>query len=195
MKNKWFLYSGLLAPIIFWTTTIVCGIIMGNYNHATRLVSELGALGTKSQYLFTTGLVLCSILSVLFIVGLFKTAKQSGLSTIPILLIFTFSFSICGAALFPMPLKLHGILGMPSIFLILSPLSALLLWRNENVSSIKFFAIICSLIMLLGFLVYTPNILGEFFGLKQRFFHFGWTVWFVVLGLVFTNLNKNLKPV
>ena len=95
MKTKWLLKSGFLIPIIFWTTTLICGFIVGNYNHATRMVSELGAIGTKSQYIFSGGLILSSIFSVLFIIGLYKTCKQIGLNTIPVLIILTFSFSIC----------------------------------------------------------------------------------------------------
>ncbi len=194
MNNNKLIYFGFLAPIIFWTTTIVSGIIMGNYNHATRLVSELGAIGSNTQHIFTVGLVLCSIFSVFFIVGLYRTAKENGLSTLPILLIFNFSFSICGAALFPMPLKLHGILGMPAIFLILSPLSALMLWKSENALSMKKLITMSLVLMMLGFLVYTPNILVGFFGIKQRFFHLGWSVWFVTLGVTFIEFNKKLKP-
>jgi hypothetical membrane protein len=190
MKNKSLLYTGILTPVIFWTTTIICGFVFGNYNHATRMVSELGAIGTSSQYLFTTGLVLSSVFSILFIIGLYKTAKARQMSTIPVLLILTFSFSICGAGLFPLPLRLHGILGMPSMFLLLSPLSCMLLWRKENISGIKYFPVLALAIMMMGFSVYMPDFLGEYIGLKQRFFHFGWSIWFVYLSLVFLKLNR-----
>ena len=85
MKTKRLIYSGFLIPILFWTTTVICGFIIGEYDHTANMVSELGAIGTKSQYLFTVGLVLSSIFSVLFIIGLYKTCKQIGLNTIPIL--------------------------------------------------------------------------------------------------------------
>jgi len=193
MKKKWLIYTGLLTPIIFWITTLICGLILENYNHITRLVSELGEIGTKSQYLFTGGLVICSIFSLLFIFGLYKTAKQNGLSIIPIIILLAFSFSICGAALFPLPLKLHGILGMPSILLFLSPLSSLILWKTEKIPSIKYFSIIAIVIMTLGFTVYMPNFLSEYFGLKQRLFHIGWSIWFVYLNVIFIYLNSKLK--
>jgi hypothetical membrane protein len=191
MHSRYLLYTGFLTPVIFWTTTIICGFVMGNYSHTTMLVSELGAIGTSTRYPFTGGLVLSSICSVLFIVGLYKTAKQNGLSIVPILLLITFSFSICGAALFPMPLRLHGILGMPSVLLFLSPIFSLLLWNREKIPSIQYFSILALVIMLLGFSVYMPNVLNDSFGLKQRFFHFGWTIWFVYLGVVFVELSKN----
>ena len=52
MKTKNLLYTGSIIPIIFWATTIICGFILGNYNHLSGLVSELGALGTTTQYIF-----------------------------------------------------------------------------------------------------------------------------------------------
>ena len=190
MKTKWLLYSGFFIPILFWVTIIVCGFMIGNYDHTRRLVSELGAIGTRSQHFFTTGLVLCSILSVFFIIGLYKTCKQAGLNVIPILIILTFSFSICGAALFPLPQKLHGILGMPAVILFLSPLLALFLWKSEQLSNIKLVSFLAFLVMSLGFLSYLPNVLGEYPGLKQRFFHLGWTAWFIYLSDGFLKLNK-----
>ncbi|MFZ4400229.1 MAG: DUF998 domain-containing protein [Bacteroidales bacterium] len=193
MKKHWCLYLGFLTPTVFWLCIIICGLIMGNYNHTTRLVCELGSIGTKTQYFFTLSLVLCAVLSVLFIIGLYKTAKLNGLNTIPILLILSFPFSICGAALFPLPMKLHGILGLPSLLLLLSPIAALLLWKTEKISSINYFSLLTLSVMLLGFSVYKPNFLSEYDGLKQRFFHIGWTIWFIYLSIVFMQFKKKLK--
>jgi len=35
-----------------------------------------------------------------------------------------------------------------------------------------------------------PSFLGDYMGLKQRFFHFGWTLWFVGLSNQFIGLLK-----
>jgi len=181
MRIKHLLYMGLLSPIVFWITTIVCGLMLEDYNHFTWLVSELGALGTRTQYLFTTGLVLSSLLNVLFVVGSYKLCKMKQLSVIPIIFLFFYSF-LAGPALFPMPLRLHGIVGIPFILIMLAPIMALVLWRkNEHLLKIRAVAIISFLIMILGFLIYFPNILNEYFGLKQRFLYSGWTVWSVYL--------------
>lgn len=56
MKVRHLLALGGVIPVIFWGIITVCGYIMGEYNHLTRLVSELGAIGTKSQYIFKAGL-------------------------------------------------------------------------------------------------------------------------------------------
>ena len=190
IKNNNLLYLGIVIPMIFWSTIIICGLMTENYNHLADLVSALGAIGTKTQYIFTTGLVLSSFLSILFIVGLYKTAKEIGLNTIPILLILVFSFSIFGAAIFPLPLNLHLILGSPSMLLPLSPLLALILWETNKIRDVKIVSAIILAIMLLGFLTLMPNILDNYFGLKQRFFHVGWTFWFIYLSQRFIKLNS-----
>ena len=134
MKRKRLLYPGASIPIVFFGTTFICGYIQGNYNHFSRMVSELGTIGTRSQFVFMAGLLVCSILSVLFVVGLCKTCKETNLSVIPVAFILLYSVSIAGAAIFPLPLRLHGILGIPSVLLILSPLMSLILWKVGVVS-------------------------------------------------------------
>jgi hypothetical protein len=192
MNTKYLLYTGSSIPIIFWATTIICGFIQGDYNHFSRMVSELGTIGTKSHYIFTAGLVSCSSLSVAFVLGLYRVCKKVGISTIPVFIILSFSISIAGAAIFPLPLRLHGILGMPSLLLIFSPLMSLFLWNRKGQSSIlKLMAVVSLLIMSLGFLVYSPEVLTSYFGIKQRLFHIGWSVWFFHLSYRFTRLLGN----
>ncbi len=195
MKNKTLLLAGYLSPIIFWSTLIICGLISKDYSHSSNLVSELGYLGTNTQYIFTIGLVITSILSLLFIFGLLKIANEIGISKFPILIIFTFSFSIFGAAVFPLPLYLHGILGSPSLIMPLSPLLALVLWKNQKIPSIKIVSGIVTIIMLLGFLTFLPDFMDNYIGLKQRFFHISWSIWFIYLSYVFSRLNNELNNI
>ena len=177
---------GSVIPVIFWGTLTVCGYVMGNYNHLTRLVSELGAIGTRTQYIFTAWLLACAVLSVLFVIGLCQECKKREISMIPALLILSFSLSIGGAAIFPLPLRMHLIMGMPSFLLFFSPLAALLLWRGEKQpAGLRIWAIVSLAVMLLGFLAYMPDVLGAYPGLKQRFFHLGWSLWFIGLSRAF----------
>jgi hypothetical protein len=157
------------------------------------MVSELGTTGTKTQYIFTTGLVISSILSVFFVIGLYRIAKEYRLNKIPILIILTFSFSVFGAAVFPLPLRLHGIWGFPSMFMPLSPLLALIIWSSKKIPGIKFASVLIMFIVTLGFLTFMPNVLSDYTGLKQRFFHIGWTVWFIYLSQRFLKLNMHIK--
>ncbi len=193
MKIKLFLYFGTIIPIIFWVTVIICGMITGDYNHLSNLVSELGAVGTKSQYIFKSGLILSAVLSIFFIIGLLSVCRYAGLNKIPVFILFTYSFSIAGAAIFPLPLRLHGILGLPSILLFLSPLLSMFLWKKEEISTIRQFSLLCFIIMSLGFLAFIPEIFSSYAGLKQRLFHIGWSLWFIVLSIKFQNLFGTLK--
>lgn len=193
MRNQWLIKSGFLIPILFWATTLICGFIMPGYTHATRMVSELGEIGTETQYIFSIGLVLSSIMSIFFNIGLFKTCKKFGLNVIPILILWTFSFSIFGAGLFPFPIRLHGLIGSPSILLFLSPLAALIFWKTDIIPNIKVVSLLTFVYMALGFLVFVPDVLTDYFGLKQRFFHFGWTLWFLYLTIIFLRLDKKIE--
>jgi len=185
MKMKSLLYLGFVVPIIFWSTTFICGLMLGDYNHLKWLVSELGALGTPTQHLFTIGLVLSAVLNVFFIIGLWKYCRKLELSILPILFLSLYSF-IIGPAIFPMPLKLHSIAGLPFPFLMLSPLIALFVWRKkEELLKFRTVAIISFGIMMLGFLTFFPDIINEYFGLKQRFLYAGWTIWSVFLAFRF----------
>jgi hypothetical membrane protein len=192
MKTRQMLALGSVIPVIFWGTLTVCGYVLGEYNHLTRLVSELGAIGTRTQYIFTAGLLACAVLSILFVVGLCQECKKMEISLIPALIILSFSLSIGGAAIFPLPLRMHLIMGMPSILLFLSPLAALLLWQGEKLpAGLRVWAIVSLTIMLLGFLAYMPDVLGAYPGLKQRFFHLGWSLWFIGLSRTFLRSSKN----
>ena len=192
MKTRHLLTLGSVIPVIFWGTLVVCGFVMGDYNHLTRQVSELGAMGTRTQYMFTAGLLTCAILSVLFMVGLCQECKKRGISSIPALIIISFSLSIGGAAIFPLLLRMHLILGMPSILLFLSPLAALVLWRGREILlNLRLWAIVSIIIMLLGFTAFMPDVLGAWPGLKQRFFHIGWTPWFIGLSRGFLRSSND----
>jgi len=163
--------------------------MLDNYNHFTRLVSELGALGTRTQYLFTSGLVLSSILSVFFVAGAYQLCKKKHLSVIPLIFLLFYSF-LAGPALFPMPLRMHGVVGLPFVLIMLAPPAGIIFWsKQEHLLKIRAVAIISFIIMILGFLIYFPDILSKYFGLKQRFLYAGWTVWLVYLSYRFLRLN------
>jgi len=180
------LISGIAAPIVFWATIFICAKTMGSYSHTTRMVSELGELGTITQGMFTSGLVICAALSLVLILTLFCFGKRYGISAWPIIFMLTFPVSIFCAGIFPYPTALHGILGSPSIFLPLSPLLSVLLWPSKaHLRGITPFGIVALLFMVSGFSTFFPDFFPGAVGLKQRAFHLGWSVWFIYLGIVF----------
>lgn len=104
-------------------------------------------------------------------------------------MILLYAFSVAGAAIFPMPHRLHGLLGSPAILLLLSPLLAGVFWRRlSRLKGLVPLAAISFVVMALGFLVFVPEILTGLFGLKQRFFHVGWSIWFGYLSLGFAGV-------
>ena len=188
MNRKVLLSMGFAAPVAFWATTIVCGRMLGDYDHLHFLVSELGALGTPSQHVFSAGLVLCSILNVLFVLALYRCCREQHLNAAPAALLLFFSF-LAGPALVPMPLPLHNVVGMPMLVFFLSPPAALLLWTGERPPlELGGFAALALVLIGLGFLVYFPGVLAGFYGLKQRFMYAGWTIW--SSGLAFRFLQR-----
>jgi hypothetical membrane protein len=182
-----FLYLGGAIPVVFASTLVVCGLRLGHYNHLSRLVSELGALGTPTQHMFSAGLLVCASLSVFFVVGLTRACTTLGISPIPPALVLLFSVSIAGAGIFPLPMRMHFISGSPSALLFLSPLLALLLWPTSlQLPWMRPLAWVSLVVMLLGFLAFLPGALQPYPGLKQRFFHAGWAIWFVSLSYQFS---------
>ena len=192
VKTQTLLIFGIVSPLLFWFTTLVCGLILEDYSHLSNMVSELGAMGTRTQYVFTTGLVLSSILNVFFGIGLWRMGKTLNLRMIPILLIFCYSF-LAGPAIFAIPHKLHGV-WYGFMLIMVAPFFALVQWRKqEHLLKIRWVAIISFAIMMLGFLVFFPDILSNYFGLKQRFLYLGWSVWSIFLSYRFLQLEKNCK--
>jgi hypothetical membrane protein len=181
---------GGVVPIVFAGTLIGCGFRLGHYDHLSRMVSELGAIGTPTQLFFSAGLVSCSLLSLGFVVGLLRACRALGISLLPAALIVTFSISIAGAGLFPLPLRMHMLAGMPSVLLVSSPLAALVLWRKtQSLSGVRSLATLSLLMMSLGFLAFLPSVWSAYPGLKQRFFHVGWAIWFSFLSYRFASLH------
>lgn len=182
---------GALVPLVFWSTLAVCASRLGDYNHLSNLVSELGAEGSETRWLFASGLLICSALSVCFVAALIKICREARINTLPVLLILSFSVSIAGAAIFPMPLRLHDLFGLPFVLMLLSPPLAMLLWRHRSdLVGLRFFAVVSMLFMLAGTLVFFPTVLEGFFGLKQRFMHAGWSIWFTYLSWSFWTARR-----
>lgn len=189
MKIDGFLGAGVMSPLVFWATLYICGLFFDSYSHLSGWVSELGALETRSRYIFSTGLVLCSILNLVFTIRLIVLCKKHGMSIWPAVLLTFFSF-LAGPAIVPMPLPLHGTIGLPMLIFFLSPPVGMLLWRNHPHFRVGWIAIISTGFIVLGCLVFSQTILVDYFGLKQRFVYLGWTLWSIGLAIAFGRLKS-----
>ncbi len=182
------LWCGWLVPTLFWLTLVGCGLARPGYDQVGGLVSELGRLGTPTRSWFTAGLVTCAALSAGFIGAVWTQCRASGLSVAPVAILLSFTVSVTGAGLFPLPLRLHLVAGLPSVLLILSPLAALILWRKGRASAgVAPFAVTGLVLMAAGFLAFLPGVLPGHPGVIQRVFHLGWSVWFVGLWRTFSS--------
>jgi hypothetical membrane protein len=182
MNTKTLLYTGILIPIIFWLSTIVCGFIHGGYNHLSGTISELGAIGTKSEPLMATITMFGAVLSMFFIIGLYGACTQLGLSTIPVYTLPAFTIMMGWAAMFHSGNRLHAAAGPVFLLLYLGALLVSILWRGkQELVPVRLLSLVSLAIMLLIFLRFIPSFQNNYPGLIQRLAHLGWSVWFVVL--------------
>lgn len=193
MTTKQLLRLGVITPLVLWITILTCSFIL-DYSHVTRFVSELGAVGTPTQSLFTGGVMLCSILNLAFFLGLHNACKELGVPVAPAFIIATFSLSMFGVALFPTPLFLHGVFGAITMLMHLAPLLAFILWKkNKQLTRLRTYSfVIFALLAAQGTIPFIPGFLTDYQGLVARFFHLGWSVWYVLLSYHFIKLvEKN----
>ena len=184
------LYLGIISPLLFWLLTITGGFIHGNYNHFHNVVSELGAIGTRSEIFMSTAEMLISILSVFSVIGFFKGCKQIGLSVIPVLTMLSMPISMLWAAFFPMHHELHGTLGPIPLFLNIGVLLAIILWKGKKLLTFRIVSLISFILMSLLILRFIPNLRGNWEGLIQRIFYLGWSIWSIALSLIFIQMLK-----
>jgi hypothetical membrane protein len=189
-QTKPLLYTGIIAALLFWICTVICGYVHGNYNHLNGTISELGALGTRSQTLFSNFLLVISALGICFFIGLVRACKEMGISIIPVLPILFHCLSLAGIAFFPQGTDWHPIVGQLSLLIIPGAFLALLLWRKKGFLPIRLLSLVSLLFMCVALLLVLTELAPPAFkqnygGLIQRLFHAGWSFWFVSLGVCF----------
>ena len=182
------LWLGTITPLLFWLATTTGGYIHGNYNHLHDVVSELGAIGTRSEIFMSTAELLIAILSVFSVIGFYKACRQTGLNVIPVLTILSLSISMIWAAIFPMHHELHGTLGPIPLILNIGVLLSVFLWRGKKFRSLRLLSFISFLLMMLILLRTIPNLRGQWEGLIQRLFYLGWSTWSIGLSLIFIKM-------
>jgi hypothetical membrane protein len=191
IKLSQLLYLGILTPVIFWIMTFISGYIHGDYVHYKNVISELGAIGTKSEIFTSSTFIVLSVLCALFSIGLIKASKQFGLSIIPAILTVSMPITLFWVAVFPLGNEFHSLTGLLILFMLFSALFASILWRNKTKgSNIRLLSLISFFIMLFILLRFLKPFGYEYEGLVQRFFYLGWSFWYISLSLFFI---KQLK--
>lgn len=197
MNTRQLLNFGTITAILFWLSTIIAGFLHGHYNHLTDTVSELGALGTRSNLFMTIALSIATVTGLFFSVGLYRACRQMRMNIIPALTVISIPFSFAWVAIFPSGTELHSTGGNAMLLLYLGMLLALLLWRGKELLTMRLWSFMSLLLLLMIFLRFVPPFRGQYEGLVQRFAHLGWSVWFVALNICFIQLinNKSTKKI
>ena len=186
---------GIISPLLFWTITIICGLMLTDYNHLRNVISDLGMIGSKSEMFSQWTFAILSIFCLLFTAGLLKAAKLLKLSVVPAILTLVFPIvQIWGMVLYPLPKPSHSALGAMPLLISLGALLGFILWRKKKIDGlfrIRLWSIISFLVTMLITLRFTSFGM-EFQGLVQRFFYLGWSIWFISLSVYFIKIIKGL---
>lgn len=188
------LYAGYAVPLLFWLAVFISGHLHGNYNHLKNVISELGAIGTKSEVFTSASFVFIAYLSTLFSIGFYRASSSLKLPVVPATLSFSIPISMTWAAIFPLGNELHSLLGPFPFLVIVGSLAAFLFWRKEiDFSALRHVSLFCFFIMLLILMRLIKPFGFEYEGLVQRFFYIGWTIWTLAVTYSLSNKLKENK--
>jgi hypothetical membrane protein len=172
------LYCGYGVTVLFWIMTFISGQIHGNYNHSKNVISELGAIGTKSEFFTSSSLMLLSLLGILFSIGFYRVSKIKKISVIPAILSFAMPVTLIWAGIFTLGNEFHNATGPTPLLIMIGSLLSYLLWRkNKELSQLRKISLVSFIIMLLILARFIKPFGMEYEGLVQRFFYAGWTIW------------------
>ncbi len=191
-----FLFCGYVSPILFWFITFISGAIHGNYNHLKNVVSELGAIGTRSEFFTSVCLLILSFLSLLFSIEFYKLSRKLKLSTLPELSTFFMPVTFLWAAIFPLGDELHTATGPLPLFVALGNLLSYILWKKDNeFSKINNLILVSFIFMMLLLTRFIKPFGQQYEGLTQRFFYFGWSIWTISITYYFNVKIKKQKGI
>lgn len=197
MKTKKLLYLGLMMPFIFWVSMAIAGELHGNYNPFLQTVSELGAIGTNSEYFMAVATLCCAVMSFFFMIGLWRVCIEMQVNVVPILAMPGCTIMLAWTAVFHLGHPLHGIVAFVPVLLFAGALLSIVLWRSQPLQNLRKLSLLSFLTMALFFLRFVPWFQQHFPGLAQRFFHLGWSMWFVGMAFGFIkllNIKYNYVP-
>ncbi len=187
------LYFGYVTPLLFWCITFVSGFIHGNYNHFKNVISELGAIGTKSEIFTSSSFTILAVFCIFFSIGFYRASRRFKLSVIPAVLSFTMPVTMIWASIFTLGNEFHSLTGPLPFLIIFGCLLAYFLWKkNTQFSILSNLSLVSFFIAMLILLKFIKPFDYEYEGLVQRFFYLGWTVWTISITYYFTKKFKEL---
>ncbi len=194
LNAKSLLKFGYVMTLFFWAFVVISGLKHGNYDHLRNVISELGAIGTKSEIITSSSFMFLAALSTLFSIGFYKASNRLGLSSIPAILSFSKPVSLAWAAIFPLGNEFHSLVGPLPLLIILATLLSVILWRGEKgLFSLRLLSLLSFCLMSLILLRFVQPFGIQYEGLVQRFFYLGWTVWIIAISYLLANQIETLK--
>ena len=195
LSSKYLVQLGVIICGVFWIGVFLSEFLHGEYDTFSSDLSFLDTFYSPTGTFFSSVKLILAFLSVLFFRGLYSGAKKLKVSTVPILpVLFVFLFFI-GTSLVSFPSSVNIFFANIIIGSIFGPILSIIFWRKTTIkkvaqySAIPFLIMSCSLLLLvLGRPLY-PQFIGEYFGIIQKGFFAGLTVWIFMVSLTF---SKNL---
>lgn len=184
------LFLGLIIPCLFWSVTIIAGILHKNYDHLKMTISELGAIGTGSEIFSSISLFTISILSIFFSIGFYNASKELHINKVPAILSLSMPVAMGWAAVFSLGHEMHSALGPLPMVMMIGMVVALIFWRGEKYKTLRMVSGISICIILLFLMRFKPGLLINYEGLLQRLFYLGWSVWFIGLSVYIRKMIK-----
>ena len=188
---KLLLYIGMFVSVFFWASLVVAGILHKNYDHFRFPVSQLGAIGTNSEFFMALSIWFTGMAIFIAAVGLFRICRKYNVSVVPTFPIILLGISFCALSFFPMGHSLHPTVGSIGLVFLLSPVLSLLFWKTDLGKQARWISMISVLFSLLIFLRFVPAIDNHWGGLVQRTYHLAWTFWLFGICVCFLSRVKS----
>ena len=202
--NRWYYFSGVLAPIWLLLGVAIAGSLYPEYSHYNQAMSELGAKGSPTHILspiinnYPLG-----VLFILFGIGLIKTFPTSKLARFSGVLVIIHGLSSFSAGFFSCDVgcalespsteqSMHNISGLILFF---SLLLSSLIWvfisnRCLGIKWFGWFSLACSLVAIVLLPLMAGAVeSGEGFGLYQRLNYGSQALWVFVFSLILLRLK------
>jgi hypothetical membrane protein len=94
--------SGLIAPILFTSMTVICASLRPGYSHADQFMSELAATGTSHADLMAyAGFIPSGLMCTVFGISLLLLLPKSILGRIAAVLVIFFGIGVVAAGFYP----------------------------------------------------------------------------------------------
>ena len=191
---------GMLSPIIYTAMWIICGSLDSNYSHIRDDISSLFAVGAPNRRLSQSLVIIESVLSFLFFIGLHPGINDGGGSILgPIFLIISSILGILVALFFPLDeggefttYKGKGHIALVVLMGLFAIAGMVTLWiRLQFVpgwSGFALYSLISAIASLIGVIISSIFAAGKYRGIIERIMVTPYQLFYFILGLmVFLN--------